>query len=184
MTTYFMSDPHFGHKNILEFSRPGFNSLEEHNDYLIEQINKTVGLNDTLYILGDIAFSSEYHYLAAIQCTNIRIVLGNHDYPTKLKSIQQLVPSAKIGGVLEFTFKGEFFKGRRMTAVLTHIPVHPSQIYRPDNPYFRYAMNIHGHLHQFTIDEPGYINVSMEQLDDFKPVSEQEILKKFFTQNS
>lgn len=184
MTTYFMSDPHFGHKNILGFSRPQFKSLEEHNDYLIKQINKTVDYDDTLYILGDIAFSSEYHYLAAIKCFNLRIVLGNHDYPTKLTTIQSFVPNAKIGGVLEHTFKGKTFKGKRMTAVLTHIPVHPSQLYSKTNTYYRYAMNIHGHLHQFTIDEPGYINVSMEQLDDFKPVSEQEILKKFFTQNS
>lgn len=165
---YFMSDPHFGHHNILKFSRTEFTDLNYHNEHLINQINKTVGQNDTLYILGDIAFSSQYQYLQRIVCNNIRIVLGNHDYPSKLKTMQELLPNARFGGVLEL-------KLNEHKCVLTHVPVHTSQL------EFRWKYNIHGHLHQYYIKDPRYINVSMEQLDDYKPISEQEIIKKFLT---
>lgn len=168
-----MSDPHFGHRNILKFARSMFETVEEHNQYLLERINETVGMSDQLFILGDIAFNSEYWHLAAINCQNITIVLGNHDYPSKLKSIQEMIPGVKIAGALEHTFKGT---GKSI--IMTHIPVHPSQLqHRGDRPP-RYAANVHGHLHQFTVDDPRYINVSMEQLDDFKPMCEDELIQK------
>lgn len=116
-----MSDPHFGHKNILRFSRPEFTDVNYHNEHLINQINKTVGIDDTLYILGDIAFSSQYQYLQRIVCSNIRIVLGTHDYPSKLEVMQKMLPNAKFGGVLEVKLNGH-------NCVLTHVPVHTSQL--------------------------------------------------------
>jgi calcineurin-like phosphoesterase family protein len=163
---YFMSDPHFGHKNILKFSRSQFYDVEQHNQYLLQRINDTVGFDDKLFILGDVAFNSEYWHLADINCQNIVIILGNHDYPSKFKQMLEVRGDLKFTGALAHTPKGT-----EQNWILTHIPVHESQL-------ARYTHNIHGHLHQFYIDDKRYCNVSMEHLDDFKPISQEELVEK------
>lgn len=48
---------------------------------ILDRINETVGVDDTLYILGDFTFRggipSEYRY--RINCKDLHLVLGNHD---------------------------------------------------------------------------------------------------------
>lgn len=167
---YFMSDPHFGHKNILGFSRPHFQSVEEHDNYLVDQINKTVHpTKDSLFILGDIAFSSHHFMLAAINCQNITIVLGNHDYTSKVPKMLEIRKDLKFAGAHDLHLKDAG------NAILTHIPIHPSQLYNSKTKLGRYKANIHGHLHHYNIDDSRYINVSMEQLNDYCPISEDEI---------
>ncbi len=60
---YFISDPHFGHYNIITFkddegnlTRP-FKSIEEMDELIIENCNKLVRPCDKLYILGDCAMN-------------------------------------------------------------------------------------------------------------------------------
>lgn len=179
---YFMSDPHFGHKNILKFSRSEFETVLEHNEHIVDQVNNTVHpTKDKLFILGDIAFSSEYFWLASINCQNIVIILGNHDYPNKIASIQKFRSDAKLGGALGLTLKdGQ----NRIEAILTHIPVHPSQL-KDKEGFGRYDVNIHGHLHQYSIEnDPRYVNVSMEHLYNYKPISEHQLVQKINCQIS
>lgn len=57
------------------------------NDSIIDGVNKTVGINDTLYFLGDWCFGSHVvdYYRAArecrdrIRCKKIHMIWGNHD---------------------------------------------------------------------------------------------------------
>jgi len=167
---YFMSDPHFGHKNILEFSRTEFDSIEKHDYFLVDQINETVHpTKDSLFILGDIAFSSHHFMLAAISCQNITIVLGNHDYTSKVSKMLELRKDLKFAGAHDLRIKSIG------NIILTHIPVHPGQLYDSKTKLGRYKANVHGHLHQLTVGDPRYVNVSMEQLDNYKPMSEHQL---------
>ena len=53
---YFISDLHFGHGATLYcFNRP-FLSVEDMDTYLVQQWNKRVTEEDTVYICGDISF--------------------------------------------------------------------------------------------------------------------------------
>jgi len=46
-----------------------------------DRINETVGVNDTLYILGDFCFKGKkpIEYRSRIVCQDIHLILGNHD---------------------------------------------------------------------------------------------------------
>ena len=46
------ADLHLNHQGILKTCRK-FNSIEEHNEYIIQQYNSVVGKDDLVYILGD-----------------------------------------------------------------------------------------------------------------------------------
>lgn len=155
---FFLSDLHLAHENILTFGDRDFKSIQEHDEYIIRKWNETVGYDDNAFILGDIAFKSRYDYLARLN-GNLHIILGNHEYLTKLPLIQKYAPKAKVGGCL---ILGDF--------IISHIPVHPSQLeHRAD-------YNIHGHLHKNVIDDPRYINVCCERLD-YTPTRLEDLLR-------
>lgn len=66
-------------------------SIKLMNDTLMYNINKTVGANDILYILGDLAFGSKDKYFQNVQwvrnninCREVYLAWGNHDQPSEL----------------------------------------------------------------------------------------------------
>jgi calcineurin-like phosphoesterase family protein len=50
----------------------------------------------------------------------------------------------------------------KKTVIFTHCPIHSSQL------EFRYKYNIHGHVHENSLDDKRYINVCAEVID-YKP---------------
>ena len=164
-TAYFASDLHLGHKRIIEFGRD-FPDIETHNKTIIKAINDTVRPEDKLYLLGDLAFNSEFWRLSALHCQNIIIVLGNHDYPSKVSLIQEALPQAKLAGCLIEKWKGFG------DVIISHMPVHTSQL------EYRALLNVHGHMHSFVINDSRYFNVSMEQLENWKPISKEKIISQ------
>jgi len=157
--TYFAGDHHFGHANILTFCNRPFDTIEEHNEYLVEQHNKVVGKKDTVWFLGDVAFGKDnLKYILRMNGLK-RLVLGNHDRYTTQSYIN--VGFTKILGMV---FHSEF--------LLSHMPCHPNQM------EYRCKANIHGHMHEKTMQDPKYINVSVDQLPNYAPISLVEIRSK------
>lgn len=88
MTTFFTSDHHFGHANILKYEDEKrrnmhggrFASIEKHDDYLIDQWNAIVSPDDLVYCLGDISYKqfTLENVLPRMNGEKILIV-GNHD---------------------------------------------------------------------------------------------------------
>jgi calcineurin-like phosphoesterase family protein len=56
---YFSGDSHFSHKNILTYCNRDFQSIDEHDESLIQSWNKTVSLTSTIYYLGDFCFGKD-----------------------------------------------------------------------------------------------------------------------------
>lgn len=87
MNHWVTSDWHLDHKNINKYSKREFSSIEEMNEIIIENVNYYVRPNDHLYFLGDLCFSRDInrviYWLKRINCSNIFIILGNHDYILK-----------------------------------------------------------------------------------------------------
>lgn len=98
MNIWFTSDTHYNHKNICRGTSQwnldeeqgsnhqktrDFNTLEEMNTTIVNEINKYVKPNDILYHLGDWSFGgieSIWEFRKQINCQNIHLVLGNHDH--------------------------------------------------------------------------------------------------------
>ena len=84
------SDTHFAHSNIIKKlskwkDKSGcrnFETMEDHDHTIIDNINKLVKPNDILYHMGDWSFGDPDNvrkYRNRIACQDIRLVLGNHD---------------------------------------------------------------------------------------------------------
>lgn len=170
--TWYISDLHLGHEKILAFNpflRP-FKTIEEHDEAILENINKTVKDNDTLWIIGDVSVGGQrkMELIRRLKsCNGIKkLVLGNHD-PNGIELAEQGVFSS---------IHGAWNDGTRGW-ILTHIPVHP------DNLGTRFAANIHGHMHDSTIKDPRYLNVSCEQVG-CTPINRDEVKSRLAAQKS
>lgn len=157
---FVISDLHFGHRNMA--IRRGFSSAEEHDQHIITQWNKTVTKRDTIWILGDISMerSTEYHKLSLLKGIK-KIVLGNHDMCKPSHNVELLKHVNSVCGAVTDTKKGYIF---------THIPIHP-------NEFYRFKVNIHGHVHENTLEDNRYINVCCEVID-YTPQLLNDILKQ------
>ena len=167
-TTFLIGDTHFSHKNIVKFTdkdgnkiRP-FDSVEEHDQALIDAINSRVGVNDKLYHLGDVCIPRRgLNLMHAIKCQNRVLIKGNHDI-YKLHEYSEHFRDIRAYHVMG---------GERM--ILSHVPVHPDSLER-------FKVNVHAHTHaNLMLDKWGkpdirYICVSLEHTN-FAPISLDEI---------
>ncbi len=85
MNTWITSDLHFGHTNIMKFcpqSRSRFNNdVDYMNEQMVREWNATIAPEDTVYILGDVAFLPADKAVKIMRRLNGRKILieGNHD---------------------------------------------------------------------------------------------------------
>lgn len=81
MDTFFTSDNHFYHTNIIKYSNRPYTSVEDMNERMIEEHNYTVKVSDTVYFLGDFSFSDERKSREVLRRLNGQkhLILGNHD---------------------------------------------------------------------------------------------------------
>ncbi|CAB4122520.1 COG4186 Predicted phosphoesterase or phosphohydrolase [uncultured Caudovirales phage] len=160
MAEFLTSDLHLGHRKAAEeFKRDNgtplrpFGTLAETDRQIIERINSTCSPSDTLYILGDIGWTSQGFGLLSQLNPRLVAVLGNHDR-NKIEEYRSVF--SEVHGALN-----------RHGLLLTHIPVHPSCV-------GRYGLNVHGHLHSGCIldsegkSDPQYLCASVERWD-FRP---------------
>lgn len=153
--TWFISDTHFGHKNILEYepeARP-FACLEEMHEVMIDRWNSVVGKYDKVFHLGDFCFGRENINIAGRLKGQKRLIMGNHDVYGAAEYLKYFL---SVHGVMFWN-----------AAIMMHVPA-----------YSQCAMDfiIHGHLHSRKLNDWRYINVSVEQ-NNLTPINADVILK-------
>lgn len=158
---YFSSDFHLGHKVITKY-RPQFKTIEEHDNAIFAEAEKLTK-RDILFVLGDFLFDCDNfeNYLIRIsklKC-RIKLVMGNHD-SLKLYT-QQIAKNIEIQLPL-FSYKNFW---------VSYCPVHPDELRG------RIA-NIHGHLHNATLDDNRYYDVGLDK-NNFKFINWEEIKDVF-----
>ncbi|CAB4196743.1 COG4186 Predicted phosphoesterase or phosphohydrolase [uncultured Caudovirales phage] len=81
MTTFFTSDLHINHFNIIKYTNRPFTSTKEMDEALIDNWNAVVKPGDTVYNLGDFGFGSADYLISVNKRLNghKHFVWGNHD---------------------------------------------------------------------------------------------------------
>jgi calcineurin-like phosphoesterase family protein len=79
---WFTADTHFNHANIIRYCNRPFQSIEEHDEALIENWNNTVHHSDTIYHLGDFMFAKSQKEVSRVVMAlngHKHLIFGNHD---------------------------------------------------------------------------------------------------------
>ena len=173
MNTFFTSDTHFGHANIIKYCNRPFADVEEMDNTLIHNWNSIVRPEDTVYHLGDFAVGGgpAAPYLHRLNGT-ICFCLGNHDkrliktyqdIELKLQSYQIKRAESGIPYLREVTIE-------KQEIVLCHYAM------KVWNGSHKGSWQLYGHSHGTLPDDPtalscdvgmdcwNYFPVSMEQL--------------------
>lgn len=156
----YISDLHLSHLNMAK--RRGFETIEEHDEHIINSWNKVVGKRDVTWILGDITMEKISPYPLLNRLNGIKkVILGNHDEPQHVPELLKYV-----NHVCAVQYK-KVKDGPNV--IFSHIPIHPKEL------EYRFNINVHGHTHLNSIDDSRYVNVCAEMID-YKPKLLEELL--------
>jgi calcineurin-like phosphoesterase family protein len=150
MKTYFTSDSHFDHTNILSFEERPFKTAEEMNQGLIESWNSVVNKTDTVIHFGDFSFGKYSDWIEVLNQLrgNIILIKGNHD---KTKIINRVL---KEGYLQEVHMVGHYMKVGKYTLNMTHYPLEIGN--RPN------SFSIHGHIHSHQSRMLNQVNLGVD----------------------
>ncbi len=185
--TWFVSDLHLNHRNIIKYCNRPWNSgmdengnivvtdedVERMNEDLIRNWNSVVGKNDVVYNLGDFALGDRSRIPEFVSRLNgkINLVMGNHDW-------FHVRDDEKYSGVVDFLYKSGFNRVYDRPIlfedffILSHEPIPWS---RNGLPY----ANLFGHVH----NQETYASVTQNtynccvEVNDYRPVSFDHVKK-------
>lgn len=168
---YLTSDCHFNHTNILKYepeSRP-FKTVNEMNEAIINNWNKVVTDEDTIYVLGDFFMGMLDKIDTILPRLKGKIILirGNHDTENRIKKFKEYGIEVKDIDYLEY--KGRFF-------ILLHFPIENQEFYKMIIENNSETVLLYGHIHGNA--PKGYVNGSFHvgvDTNDLTPVSLEDI---------
>lgn len=155
---FFISDHHFGHKNIIDYESRPFAGVAEMEAYMIDKWNAVVSKNDKVFHLGDFSFLNRERTKDIVGRLNGTkfLVLGNHDR----SRTRSWFLDVGFHEVSEYPIVfGQFF-------FLSHEPMYMNR----HMPY----VNVHGHIHGQKYEGNSYYNVCVEH-HDYTPVAFEQI---------
>lgn len=184
---WFSSDWHGGHTNIVKGTSKwedttqcrNFDTVEEHDTVLSDNINRIVKSNDHLYFLGDFSMGGRdmiYPFRKRINCNNIHFVGGNHDLHIR-KNVILKTDTGYINAQSLFNSYDEILEKKigDTTFVMCHYP------FRTWHKIGRGSIMLHGHCHgniQDYIFEDNYLkqmDVGIDTHPEFRPYHIDEI---------
>jgi len=165
---YFISDLHLGHKAIIWMAHRPFEDLYHMDITLIDNWNKVIKNEDTVYFLGDFAYKvSENKIKKYLRELNGKIIFikGNHDVLT-LKANQEIKRFESVQDYFVLEHDKQSF-------VMFHFPL--ESWWHKDKG----SIHLHGHIHDHKsiCPHPRKFNVSAENIG-YTPISIEEIIDK------
>ena len=141
--TFFTSDTHFGHTNILKYCNRLFIDTNKMDKQLIINWNSRIKSNDDVYFLGDLTLSNNIEYIEDILSQlngNIYVIKGNHDKGLiKYFNYERQTKNEKDWLIKEM-YDYLQIKINNKTFVLFHYPIE-------DWAWSGTSIHLHGHLH-------------------------------------
>lgn len=182
---FFTSDTHYSHSNICSattnwsvnegYART-FDSLQDMNQRLVDNINNMVGEDDILIHLGDWSFGGFdkiEEFRSQINCKNIHLVLGNHDHHIERnkEGIQRLFSSVQQYLRLEVRRpNGKLVE--KFSFVCMHYPI------ASWHDMNQGVIHLHGHVHlpsELRVAEGKAMDVGVDG-NGLEPISLDEVL--------
>lgn len=132
---YYISDLHFGHRNIIKMDGRPFETIEQMDEQLILSWSERVTDDDDVYIVGDFAYrngNTAIWYLRQLKGRK-HLVIGNHDYIT--------IGDEKTLAYFASVEKMNLIVDKDRTVSLCHFPI------AEWNGKRRGGYHIYGHIH-------------------------------------
>ena len=164
MAIFFTSDLHFNAQRTIDISKRPFNSLEELNKTLINNWNKAVSKDDTVYILGDFGDLSYSKYL------NGRKVFIRGNYERGHYTHEELQQYFDVVYPLDVMYLPVEHNGKTYNIYLTHEPLNLLE-----RPMTEDTFGLFGHVHKLVMIKRSGINVGTD-LHYFTPIDLDTVL--------
>lgn len=172
---WFTSDTHFGHERVLGFCDRPWDTIAAMNRDLVDEINRWVAPEDTLYHLGDYSFKMTSEDAAnlrkRISCKDVHLVPGNHDKDWAQPAVSWAFTVEKPITVLKIDKK---------KLVLSHYPMADWQ------GMSHGSIHLHGHIHsrgmrynELNRMQGLYRYDAGVDANDFRPICLDEVLAWF-----
>lgn len=168
------SDTHYGHANICRGTTSwpdgsktrDFDTIEQMNDQIVNNINNVVGQDDILIHAGDFSFGGFekiIEFRNRIVCQNVHLILGNHDHHIEKnkEDVQKLFSSVSETMILE-----RKFNEKTRVFFISHLPV-------ASWPNMgKGVFHLHGHTHlpkHLRVSDGRYMDIGIDG-NDLKPM--------------
>jgi calcineurin-like phosphoesterase family protein len=172
--TLFISDLHFGHKNIIDLCKRPFVDVDQMDAVLIEKWNCKVKKNDIVYLIGDVVWDKKKvaYYMEQLSGKKI-LVAGNHDHTwikreDCKKYFEEIVPYLEV-----------HLNGHPIT--MCHYPMLEWRSSREESKR-KLGYLIHGHIHNRIAEEYRQLFLHFNALNagidinNFEPVTFDELI--------
>lgn len=173
MSTFFTSDTHFNHANIINLSKRPFKDVNHMNEVMVNNWNEVVKPEDTIIHLGDFAMGPKVQHASFLERLNGYLILvrGNHD-----QSHEKMMEMGWDEVMITHTTVIDGLK-----VYMAHVPVgndpYSQRFYKteftPAPP--EYDIWLCGHVHNAFKRKDNVINVGVD-VWDFRPVDFKTLL--------
>jgi calcineurin-like phosphoesterase family protein len=183
---YFTADLHFGHVNIIEYSKRPHSGVAAMNDNIVDRWNTVVSARDEVMILGDLCMGKINESLEYVKHLNgtLTLLLGNHDRPFEASAAKRghwedLYAQAGVSNILSGTIKLSLGK---YNVLACHFPYHTNfpqndhdSRFLEHRPKDQGSWLLHGHVHELWRQRGRMINVGVDAWGG-APVSEYDLI--------
>lgn len=153
MTTWFTSDTHWAHANIIRYCSRPFKDVREMDECMAARWNERVRPEDVVYHLGDFALCKARNLAPIVAQLNGRkiLVIGNHDRS----------PKAMLAAGFSEVHKSLELEVDGLRVLMRHYPLgkHDGDVPEQWGPY---DYRFHGHVHEKWINRGSEINVGVD----------------------
>lgn len=166
INSWVISDTHFGHKNVITYDSRPFKDVAEMDEALIENWNSVVKPGDTIYHLGDFAFSSEDKVCGILERLNGNkvLILGNHDKVMRSEKVRSyfklIVPYLEV------------YQDKQLICMFHYPQIRWNKSHRG-------SFHVHGHEHgNYTYPEPRRAMDVGAPCINYTPINLKEVIKR------
>ena len=182
MATWFTTDLHLGHRNIIDYCDRPFADADAMNRALIDNWNETVADNDTVWVIGDFALGKIAETLPRVTELSGRKILlaGNHDrcWAGHGRRAEGWTERYFDAGFDEVVHGAATIKIGDRTVLACHFPYrgdsHDHDRFVEHRPIDKGAWLLHGHVHERWTQQGRMINVGVDATG-FRPISESAV---------